>query len=207
MNLKYGCWMFKDQIPVRLCDEILKLGKTLEANQAKVGGDSPDNIDKVKRDSKVTWFHDDAWIFELINPLVRQANQEAGWNFVYDFPESAQFTQYKPGQYYGWHCDSWDEPYNKPGTKVHNKIRKLSSIVMLSDQVEYTGGVLQLDARQQDPEKSTGHEQLIYVDPQIIRLEKGDVIVFPSFLWHRVTPVNSGTRYSLPMWYVGDPWK
>ena len=208
MNLNVGCWMFKDEVPIRLCNEILKLGLTLDAAPAQVGGSAPENIDKVKRDSKVTWFHDDEWIFELINPLVRKANKEAGWNFQYDFSESAQFTHYKPGQYYGWHCDSWSEPYNHPGARTHNKIRKLSSILMLSDQSEYTGGVLELDARQDDPDKSTGHGQLIYIDPQVIPLhQKGDLIIFPSFMWHRVTPVASGVRYSLPMWYVGDPWK
>ncbi|BCV06054.1 MAG: hypothetical protein CM15mV124_480 [uncultured marine virus] len=26
---------------------------------------------------------------------------------------------------------------------------------------------------------------------------KGSIIVFPSFVWHRVKPVTKGTRYSL----------
>ena len=35
---------------------------------------------------------------------------------------------------------------------------------------------------------------------------KGSIIVFPSFMWHRVTPVTSGLRYSLVNWNCGDPW-
>jgi hypothetical protein len=27
--------------------------------------------------------------------------------------ESCQFTKYKLNQYYDWHCDSWDKPYQK----------------------------------------------------------------------------------------------
>ena len=27
--------------------------------------------------------------------------------------ESCQFTKYKLNQYYDWHCDSWDKPYEK----------------------------------------------------------------------------------------------
>ena len=36
--------------------------------------------------------------------------------------------------------------------------------------------------------------------------KKGSVIVFPSFLLHKVTPVTSGTRYSLVMWTLGQPF-
>jgi PKHD-type hydroxylase len=36
---------------------------------------------------------------------------------------------------------------------------------------------------------------------------KGSIIVFPSFLWHRVKPVMQGTRYSLVLWNLGYPFK
>ena len=39
--------------------------------------------------------------------------EDAGWNFDWDRSESCQFTKYKQGQYYDWHCDSWDKPYEK----------------------------------------------------------------------------------------------
>ena len=32
---------------------------------------------------------------------------------------------------------------------------------------------------------------------------KGTVIVFPSAILHRVTPVTKGARYSLVQWYNG----
>jgi PKHD-type hydroxylase len=38
-------------------------------------------------------------------------------------------------------------------------------------------------------------------------LSKGSIIVFPSFVWHRVKPVTKGTRYSLVMWNLGYPFK
>ena len=38
-------------------------------------------------------------------------------------------------------------------------------------------------------------------------LPKGSIIVFPSFVWHRVKPVTKGTRYSLVLWNTGDPFK
>ena len=36
---------------------------------------------------------------------------------------------------------------------------------------------------------------------------RGSIIVFPSFVWHRVTPVTKGTRYSLVVWSLGYPFK
>ena len=38
-------------------------------------------------------------------------------------------------------------------------------------------------------------------------LPKGSIIVFPSFVWHRVKPVTEGTRYSLVIWNLGLPFK
>ena len=38
-------------------------------------------------------------------------NKNAGWNFDWERSESCQFTKYKLNQYYDWHCDSWDKPY------------------------------------------------------------------------------------------------
>ena len=36
---------------------------------------------------------------------------------------------------------------------------------------------------------------------------KGTVLVFPSYLRHRVLPVTSGIRRSLVAWFVGPRWK
>ena len=50
-----------------------------------------------------------------------------------------------------------------------------------------------------------------YSDPKSLDngkiLPKGSIIVFPSFVWHRVKPVTKGTRYSLVIWSTGDPYK
>ena len=38
-------------------------------------------------------------------------------------------------------------------------------------------------------------------------LPKGSIIVFPSFIYHRVKPVTKGNRYSLVVWNCGKLWK
>jgi predicted 2-oxoglutarate/Fe(II)-dependent dioxygenase YbiX len=37
-------------------------------------------------------------------------------------------------------------------------------------------------------------------------LSKGTVIVFPSFVWHKVSPVTKGERKSLVVWSLGKPF-
>jgi PKHD-type hydroxylase len=78
------------------------------------------------------------------------------------------------------------------------KIRKLSMTVNLTDETTYEGGDLMLDF---GPHSAKGHYKISEAR------EQGTIIIFPSFLYHCVSPVTSGTRYSLVMWSLGDPFK
>ena len=40
-----------------------------------------------------------------------------------------------------------------------------------------------------------------------VKQEIGSMVFFPSFLLHEVMPVTKGTRYSLVMWFLGNPWR
>ena len=92
----------------------------------------------------------DRWIYKEIQDLCKSSKSgtNAGWNFEWDLSESCQFTKYKKGQYYDWHCDSWDRPYvRQQSDPSHGKIRKLSVTVTLSDPKDYKGGELEFDFR------------------------------------------------------------
>ena len=135
---------------------------------------------------------------------IHKANRNAGWNFDFDRSEDCQFTKYKLNQYYDWHCDSWEEAYNKPGTPDHGKIRKLSVTCQLTDGSEYKGGELEFDFRDYNPNM---REENRHLKKAKEILPKGSIIVFPSFVWHRVKPVTEGTRYSLVLLNLGYPFK
>ena len=210
MNLECYYWYFQSAIPPKICDEIIKYGLDQQEQLALTGKFDADkdkelNAEQLKdlskkRKSNVVWMND-RWIYKEIHPYIRQANQSAGWNFEWDFSESCQFTKYKENQFYDWHCDSWDKPYDKPDDKNrHGKIRKLSVTVSLSDETEYEGGDFEFDFRNNDGGKT---------QPSVCKeiRPKGSVVVFPSFVWHRVKPVISGTRYSLVIWNLGWPFK
>ena len=209
MNLTNYYWYFESAIPVRICDEIVKYGKQLQDGLATTGGYG--DVKKLnqkqikdlkkKRDSNIVWMND-RWIYKEIQPYIHTANRNAGWNYEWTYSESCQFTKYDKGQYYDWHCDSWDRPYVREANDPSNgKIRKLSVTVSLSDPKDYKGGELEFDFRNKDPDKK----------PNIVKckeiLPKGSLVVFPSFVWHRVCPVKKGSRYSLVIWNLGWPFK
>ena len=209
MNLTNYYWYFKSAIPERICDDIVKYGHQLQDQTAVTGGYNNKKINtnqlkdlKKKRHSNVVWMSD-RWVYKEIHPYIHQANENAGWNFDWNFSEACQFTKYKKGQFYDWHCDSWDQPYHRddPNDRSHGKIRKLSVTVTLSDPKKYKGGELEFDFRNLDPDKKPNIHKCTEILP------KGSLVVFPSFVWHRVCPVKSGERNSLVIWNLGYPFK
>ena len=210
MNISNYYWYFKSALPPRICDDIIKHGLSQAETMARTGdyGDKELSKDQIKdmkrkRNSDLVWLND-TWIYKEIHPYLIEANKNAGWNFQWDRSEACQFTKYKLNQYYDWHCDSWNKPYDKPDTPEHGKIRKLSMTCQLTDGSEYKGGELEFDFRNYDPHMRDESKHLVKVKEI---LSKGSIVVFPSHVWHRVKPVTSGTRYSLVVWSIGDPFK
>jgi len=217
MNLSNYYWYFKSALTTKFCDDVVKYGLQHQENLAITGGQGfkrnlkeqplkeEEVIDlKKKRNSNIVWLND-TWIFKEIHPYVHEANKLAGWNFDWNFSESCQFTKYKLNQYYDWHGDSFDKPFDNPNDpNTYGKIRKLSVTCQLTDGSEYNGGELQFDCRNYDPHMRDEDKHVLTVKEI---LPKGSIVVFPSFVWHRVQPVTKGTRYSLVVWNLGYPFK
>ena len=212
MNISNYYWGFKSALTPRFCDEVINYANSKKEVMARTGGFGDKKLNKEdiknlqrKRKSDLVWL-DDTWIYKEIHPYIHEANKKAGWNFDWDRSESCQFTKYKLNQYYDWHCDSWDKPYERKNKNDpdHGKIRKLSVTCQLTDGSEYTGGELEFDFRNYDPHMREENKHLAKAKEI---LPKGSIIVFPSFLWHRVKPVTSGVRYSLVLWNLGYPFR
>jgi PKHD-type hydroxylase len=213
MNLKNYYWYFQSGLPKSFCNDLIKYGNekkeeiALTGNQTskvKSGKELNDNDLKdlkKKRDSNIVWLND-PWIYNEIHPYIRLANINAGWNFEWDYSESCQFTKYKKNQYYDWHVDSWDDVYDdKHNENYKGKIRKLSVTCSLSKPEDYEGGELEFDFGSEEPNK----EHKIKTCSEI--KDQGSLVIFPSFINHRVKPVTKGARYSLVMWNLGLPFK
>ena len=211
MNLSYYFWYFTGALTPKFCDDVIKYALSKEEVMARTGGYGERKLKKEevldlkrKRNSDLVWLSE-PWIYKEIHPYVHKANAMAGWNFEWSRSESCQFTKYKLNQYYDWHNDPWDKPYQrKKGDPDNGKVRKLSMTCQLTDGSEYTGGELEFDFRNYDPHMRDESKHVRSV-PEI--LPKGSMVVFPSHLWHRVKPVTRGTRYSLVVWHLGYPFK
>ena len=163
-------------------DKILDLSKNYEFEQATTISGDPKSI----RNSTIKWMNpseETSWVYDRLMGCVKEANNV--WQFnLYSILDDIQYTEYRGGGgHYNWHIDIG------PGAISH---RKVSVVVQLSDSSEYTGGILEV---------STGSNSLK------VSNKKGAVILFPSFLQHRVTPVASGLRKSLVLWAGGKHFK
>ena len=206
MNLQDYYWYFTGAIPSRICDEIVKTGESFAKKKGLTGGHEQNNppseeeledIEK-KRKSDVVWLSG-YWLYRELHPFIALANKRANWNFQWDWTECCQYTEYKEGQFYDWHCDSNPIPYNKPDNlNTNGKIRKLSLILSLTEPEEYEGGDVEFGFHDND-----GNKQ-----PSICEevRPRGSLIIFPSFVWHRVKPVTKGVRHSLVCWSLGQPY-
>lgn len=213
MNLINHYWVFSKALTPKFCNHVRRYGNMTQ-KQMGITGETGEkhkdlnqqdikNIQK-KRDSNIVWMND-PWIYKEIKPYIALANKNAGWNYDLDFSEPCQFTEYKPGQYYGWHSDDLTKPFNdKNDVNKFGKIRKLSVTCSLSDPSEYQGGELEFDFRTYDPNLRDESKHVTQCNEV---LPKGSIVVFPSFIWHRVKPVIRGIRHSLVIWNLGYPYK
>lgn len=145
---------------------------------------------KVRR-SNIKWIPKSeqwAWLYEKLIDMATEAN-DALWQFdLATAPEQIQYTEYDAAElgHYDWHQDIG------PGQP---SIRKVSLTVQLSESFEYEGGDLQIWV---GGELNSGANT-----PR----GAGNVIVFPSYMPHRVAPVTRGIRRSFVLWVGGGHYK
>lgn len=172
-------------IPKDICNKIIELGIQQSLSVASIQEGNQKN-----RKSKVSWIKND-FIKKSIHSFIIRANKESNWNYIIKDYEPFQYTVYEKTDHYDWHIDTHNKPYD------NGFIRKLSFTLCLND--DYTGGEFEICVPNPKSEKNT-YIQL--KDSCTI----GTMIVFPSFVWHKVNPVISGTRKTLVGWIVGTPF-
>ena len=121
------------------------------------------------------------YMYDILFKMIQTCNDQL-YNFsITGLNEDIQFTEYDESYqgHYSWHTDLGS------GT---SSTRKLSIVVQLSDPREYEGCEFQYK---------------IGDDDVTVPKEKGSVLIFPSFMLHRVTPITKGTRRSLALWING----
>tara|TARA_Y100001972_G_scaffold1023_1_gene1151 strand:+ start:469 stop:1143 length:675 start_codon:yes stop_codon:yes gene_type:complete len=217
------CWQFSGDnvLSQEKVDHIMAKGL---AAQEQVATHQLGNLERSEDDeiraSRIAWLNDES-VYDCIWPFVNSANEQAGWRLDIRECEMIQFTKYGKEQHYHWHIDGQcdhhaskvfarHKDYEKKGqvmpiTETSNLrhiglCRKISVTINLSDPLDYDGGDLWLTKHPQD---SRINELETFTNPSF--RDKGAVVVFPSWVRHRVTPVTRGTRYSAVCWFNGPP--
>jgi PKHD-type hydroxylase len=168
---------------VEECEEIIQYGLSLDKEIGALAGNT---VDKNIRKGQVSWIENNQntkWIFLRISDTIKKINTES-WNFDLDYIENLQFTIYEEtGDCFDQHIDL--------ATNGDN-YRKLSFSLQLSNSDDYSDCDLILNISK--------------FDTYTIR-NQGSLIMFPSFLLHRVSPITKGKRYSLVGWACGPKFR
>jgi PKHD-type hydroxylase len=184
MILEPMYWVFPQVVEKHFCEYVLSHCDWSQAIEGVVSYQMGNNeIDHSKRKVDVLW-QDANPLHGLIQMYMSYANTETKWNFNIQAFEPVQVARYTEHGIHDWHAD-----INMP--QMQGLQRKLSAVLLLNSPKEYEGGALEVkDGNPEAPLK-----------------EAGDMIVFPSFVEHRVAPLLSGVRYSATCWASGAPFR
>jgi len=180
------CYSWQAELSEEHCEAIKLLFAEGNVKEAEIGNVA--NIDKSIRSSNILPCPFDSengiYLDRIMSKYITMANRECFGVNLNGFKEF-QVAKYGAGDFYDYHMDS--------NIQDNRSQRKLSITVQLSDSIDYVGGDFEFS-------KDIGK-----LDRKKLR-EKGTILVFPSFLYHRVTEVTKGERFSLVGWYEGNDW-
>lgn len=175
---------------------ILASLKESEREQAQIGTADSDGESLLKyRSSKVNFINyskEYSWLFEKLNKIVEKVNEEY-YNFDLNGYDFVQYSEYYANEngHYDYHIDMMMDMI--PQKDYDFLYRKLSFSLCLNQQdTDYFGGDFKI---------KTGAEDVS------VKLNRGDMLLFPSFILHKVEPVTEGVRKSLVGWVVGPKFR
>ena len=160
------------------CEEIIALREGLGRR-----GDRFLNYGEIRGASEVCWLETDMapqWLRERVLELM----QDAVRTFDFDISEPLEafkLIKYRHGNRVQWHVDCGGG---------HTDTRKLTLTVLLSPADSFDGGALTLATNDRS-----------------LHRDVGDVVIFPSFLAHKVTTVTRGVRHTLVTWAHGPRFR
>jgi len=183
----------------KIIDTALNTWDEIESKlQRDISGEIQENIE-VDLDYRNTTLYrppkPDEWLFStIINNIKTLNDNDHGYQFdISGMVESPNMMRYsapdvspngKPGKY-DWHMDVG------PGSAPY--MRKLSYSILLNAG-EYEGGELAFHVgKSMEPHPGQNSTELI-----------GNMVLFPSYMVHRVLEVTKGIRYSLVGWVHGN---
>lgn len=175
--------VFPGAIPKEVCNHILASAEWDKEYEGQVFIEGQGITRPESRITKITWADKMSVIGCIAQTYLLNINALSGWNFHLGMMENIQIGKYEEGGHYNWHIDLGNPDAN-------GQMRKLSFAVLLNDPAEFDGGQLEFDGVTQQPEQG-----------------QGTIVIFPSYVTHRVTPVTRGVRYSAVTWVNGPAFR
>lgn len=177
-------WIRHGAVPKEMCDIVLAERKQMADAAAGVGLNNEKAPDGLRK-TGIAWAERNHWLEGVMLNNIHYANKETRWNIdiTTHYNEQVQLAKYEEGHFYDWHKDTFF-------LTDAETCRKITAVVLLNDPCEFTGGDFELEGCSAP-----------------IVLQKGAIIVFPSYLQHRATPVTWGTRYSAALWVHGPNFR
>lgn len=183
-----GEWVYNENFWTKeTCENIIELALKIPPENSTIGFDGKE-VNNEFRKSKIRWIKPDNpdfyQVFSSYWSFVLGVNKEWFGLNINSLPY-LQFTEYDEsykGEYKSHQDVFW--------INSSNSHRKISTIIQLSDDSTYAGGNLVLENCSENPPYDKVRKQ-------------GTILAFPSFIYHKLTPVTKGKRYSLVGWFEG----
>tara|TARA_Y100001963_G_C6687512_1_gene402964 strand:+ start:386 stop:994 length:609 start_codon:yes stop_codon:yes gene_type:complete len=197
INDNFQWWMTKPNFfTSEECDEIIERVKSTEKSETGCIEPHMGSDHNLEFRSVTEWYlHKDmrdyakgdySDIQQKLFVAAKVMNQ-LSWNFNIQEPENnIKMIEYnsETEDFYTWHSD-----FNSGKSSR----RKLTTIIQLTDPNDYIGGDLEMAIQESDT-----------LEYYSLPKEKGTLLIFPSLLFHRVTPVTKGIRHSIQEFIIGD---
>ena len=176
----------KGYFSTKECEDFIAIAETYPSKHSTMGYEKEEEEEADNsyshRDSFINWVPQDLSVpilqkfWQKYEDVIVEANNKL-WEFdLKCMYEQAQFTRYGVKGHFDYHMDLG---------KGQMCLRKVSVVTLLTDPSEFEGGDLQ------------------FYNGRSAKLEKGDTVVFPSYMLHRVTPITKGMRKSIVLWAGG----
>jgi PKHD-type hydroxylase len=179
------CYVAKNAVSNSFCDNIIKEYSKDETEKSLPfigqGDDLEKNINLDIRNVLRVVLPQNQGIGATLTSIGLNINHDK-WQYHITHSNQTEFLMYDINGKYEAHVDTFHQ--------LGNETRKLTALAILNDNFE--GGKFFIQ---------NGHEKIY--PPQ----EKGDIIVFPSFMLHGVEPVTKGQRFTVVTWLVGPYFK
>jgi PKHD-type hydroxylase len=168
-------------------DAIEAYGDRLELKRGTVLSDGPEityDALRIARTAVMAPAPEIAWLYQRIERVVRVLNGQSYRFDLMGFAEPFQYMVYRgeEGGHFNWHVDNGRLP----------AARKLSATLQLTEGAQYEGCDLEFFGTHQ---------------PEAAPRSRGSLVIFPSYVLHRVTPIRAGTRKALVIWSTGPNFR